>query len=294
MYVPGCFVGNCGGTAKRRRNSRDRSALAAAPSDRTQGAQLLCLSQPRQLEMSAGLERKSRRNDRLAAPRAGRWDGVDARLESTARAWSKSGDRVSTPRTEPTDEELMTRFQSGERSSLGLLVRRHKTRLYNFALWQVGAEAAAAEVIEKTFVRVVQRAADFRHTARFSTWLYSMARDLCIDPMRNGSRHPPHPSLEAPELEEGVLEERSTGGRAKMERAASSFEIRDRVLLAVQSLPADQREVFLLREMGGLSFKEIAEIVGVSENTIKSRMRYGLERLQAALSEFEEYARALR
>jgi RNA polymerase sigma-70 factor (ECF subfamily) len=79
-----------------------------------------------------------------------------------------------------------------------------------------------------------------------------------------------------------------------MERAASSFEIRDRVLLAVQSRPADQREVFLLREMGGLSFKEIAEIVGVSENTIKSRMRYGLERLQAALSEFEEYARALR
>ena len=65
-------------------------------------------------------------------------------------------------------------------------------------------------------------------------------------------------------------------------------------MAAVDDLPDEQREVFLLREVSNVPFKEIAEIVGIPENTVKSRMRYALERLQAALSDFEEYARALR
>jgi RNA polymerase sigma-70 factor (ECF subfamily) len=79
-----------------------------------------------------------------------------------------------------------------------------------------------------------------------------------------------------------------------VERTAVAGEIRERVLAAVDELPEEQREVFLMREVSNLPFKEIAEIVGVPENTVKSRMRYALERLQAALSDFEEYARALR
>ena len=62
----------------------------------------------------------------------------------------------------------------------------------------------------------------------------------------------------------------------------------------MEDLPPDQREVFLLRELANVPFKDIAEIVGVPENTVKSRMRYALERLQEALSEYEDYARALR
>jgi RNA polymerase sigma-70 factor (ECF subfamily) len=66
------------------------------------------------------------------------------------------------------------------------------------------------------------------------------------------------------------------------------------ITAAVEKLPEDQREVFLMRQVGELAFKEIADIVGVSENTVKSRMRYALERLQAALAEFEDYAKALK
>jgi len=62
----------------------------------------------------------------------------------------------------------------------------------------------------------------------------------------------------------------------------------------VDKLPDEQREVFLMREIANLPFKEIAEVTGIAENTVKSRMRYALERLRVALSEFEEYARALR
>ena len=79
-----------------------------------------------------------------------------------------------------------------------------------------------------------------------------------------------------------------------MEREATGRELAVKIAAAVEALPDDQREVFLLREGSNLPFKEIAEITGVSENTVKSRMRYALERLQQALSDYEEYAHALR
>jgi RNA polymerase sigma-70 factor (ECF subfamily) len=70
--------------------------------------------------------------------------------------------------------------------------------------------------------------------------------------------------------------------------------MRRSIVSAVESLPDEQREVFLLREVANLPFKEIAEVTGTAENTVKSRMRYALERLRTALMEFEEYSRALR
>jgi RNA polymerase sigma-70 factor (ECF subfamily) len=155
----------------------------------------------------------------------------------------------------------------------------------------------AEEVVQDAFVRVVQNAAEFKHEARFSTWLYTIARNLCIDQTRKHALRR-HPSLDEPRKTEDrdgpTLGEQTADGNASVERAVVSVEIRERVATAVDALPEEQREVFLMREVSNLPFKEIAEIVGVSENTVKSRMRYALERLQEALSEFEEYARALR
>lgn len=193
----------------------------------------------------------------------------------------------------------MSRFQRGDRPAFALLVGRHKTPLYNFALRQIGSAptAEAEEVVQEAFVRVVQNATQFKHAARFSTWLYTIARNLCIDHVRKSALRR-HPSLDepghAPHGDGLSLGERTADAHANVERAVVSGEIRERVLAAIDDLPADQREVFLMREVAGLPFKEIAEIVGVPENTVKSRMRYALERLQAALSAFEEYARALR
>ncbi len=70
-------------------------------------------------------------------------------------------------------------------------------------------------------------------------------------------------------------------------------ELQGRIVEAIDTLPDDQREVFLMREYANLPFKEIAEVVGAPENTVKSRMRYALERLQQCLAEYEDYARAL-
>jgi len=197
-----------------------------------------------------------------------------------------------------TDEMLMVRYQRGERKAFVELVRRHNRPIYNFVLRQLRTPALCEDVTQEVFMRLVQNAAEFKHEARFSTWLYAIARNLCIDQLRR-LQHRRHPSLDMPvgsepdarTLGESIATQHPA---ANAERAAVSAEVQAEILKAVESLPDEQREVFLLREIADLPFRDIAEITGVSENTVKSRMRYALDRLKLALSEFEEYARALR
>jgi RNA polymerase sigma-70 factor (ECF subfamily) len=197
---------------------------------------------------------------------------------------------------DPPDETLMLRYQQGDRAAFAQLVRRHQAPLFNFALRQVRVPQVAEDVVQESFVRVVQNAADFKHEARFTTWVYTITRNLCIDHLRKRALRK-HPSLDQSRGEEGdgpTLGEQTADPRASVEREATGTELKERIARAVDKLPDEQREVFLMREIANLPFKEIAEITGVPENTVKSRMRYALERLQEALSEYEEYARALR
>lgn len=204
----------------------------------------------------------------------------------------------SDARSDATDEMLMVRYQRGDRHAFEELVRRHERPLYNFVLRQVGPGAVAEDLTQDAFLRVVQNAGEFKHEARFSTWLYTIARNLCIDQLRKLG-HRRHASLDQPSggADEGPpLVERVADARpsADVERSATSGRVATTIEVAVLALPEDQREVFLLREVANLPFKDIAEITGVGENTVKSRMRYALDRLQTALADYEEYARALR
>ena len=203
-------------------------------------------------------------------------------------------------REEVTDEVLMMRFQGGDQSAFTRLVRRHKTPVYNFILRTVRSREVAEDLAQDVFVKVVQNAADFKHEARFSTWAYTIARNVCIDHLRKAALRR-HPSLDQVANNNGSEEGPTLGERiadshfgASVDRVAIGSELGKRITRAVEDLPAEQREVFLLREVANVPFKEIAEIVGVPENTTKSRMRYALERLQQALAEYEDYARALR
>jgi RNA polymerase sigma-70 factor (ECF subfamily) len=205
---------------------------------------------------------------------------------------------ASISREEVTDEVLMMRFQGGDRAAFTGLVRRHKTAIYNFIVRQVRVAQVAEDLVQDVFVKIVHNASEFKHEARFTTWAYAIARNVCIDHLRKMSLRR-HPSLDQPSQDDGdgpTLGERTAdktpGG--SVERVAIGTELGRRITIAVEKLPAEQREVFLLRELANIPFKDIAEITGVPENTVKSRMRYALERLQEALSEYEDYARALR
>lgn len=197
---------------------------------------------------------------------------------------------------DPPDETLMLRYQQGDRAAFTQLVKRHQTALFNFALRQVRVPQVAEDVVQETFVRVVHNAPDFKHEARFTTWVYTITRNLCIDHLRKRALRK-HPSLDESRGEDGdgpTLGEQTADPRASVEREATGTELQERIARAVDTLPDEQREVFLMREIANLPFKEIATITNVPENTVKSRMRYALERLQEALAEYEDYARALR
>lgn len=222
------------------------------------------------------------------------------RLLATSRRTVSDGKsaKAGYDASEVTDELLMVRYQRGDRDAFSSLVRRHKARIYNFILRQIRDRAVAEEVAQEVFLRIVQKASDFKHEARFSTWMYTIARNLCIDHLRKQALRK-HPSLdESRGSEPGgrtlgeTIQDRHP--RSSVERTAVAKEFHQTVLRAVEALPAEQKEVFLLREIGNLAFKDIAELTGTGENTVKSRMRYALERLQQALSEFEEYARELK
>lgn len=199
--------------------------------------------------------------------------------------------------SEASDEMLMVRYQRGDRHAFATLVGRYQKPLFNFALRQLRHRSLAEEVTQEAFLRVVQNASEFKHEARFSTWLYTIGRNLCIDQIRKQVSRP-QTSLDQPSLagELPALHDRIADAhpRASTERAVANQELADCIRRSLDALPPDQREVFLLREVANLPFKEIAKVTGVGENTIKSRMRYALDRLQEALAEFEDYARALR
>jgi RNA polymerase sigma-70 factor, ECF subfamily len=196
-------------------------------------------------------------------------------------------------RTETADEMLMVRYRRGDRAAFAEIVRRYQTPLFTFSLRYVRDRDRARDITQEAFLRVVRRAEEFKHESRFSTWVFAITRNLCIDELRKG-RHRAHASLDASNGESPPLMDRLSNTEAGPERGALGGELQDGITKAIAGLPDDQREVFLLRQLGGVPFADIAKITSTPENTVKSRMRYALEHLQKELAEFEEYARALR
>jgi RNA polymerase sigma-70 factor (ECF subfamily) len=201
--------------------------------------------------------------------------------------------------SDATDEMLMIRYQRGDRQAFAELVRRHGRRIYNFVLRQLRDANLAEDVTQQTFLRVVQSAAQFKNEARFSTWLYAIVRNLCVEQglerqqRRQATLDDEQPNAEQVDRPLSELVADSQRG-ASIERSAVSSQVGASIVRALEDLPDEQREVFLMREIANLSFDDIASITECPTDTVKSRMRYALNRLRDALSNFDEYARALR
>ena len=185
------------------------------------------------------------------------------------------------------DEQLMLAFSMGEVSAFEALVRRHRGPVFNFIFRSTGHAARAEDLLQETWLKVIRGAQDYQPRARFTTWLYTIARNLCVDSARKESFREVV-SLDSPIGRDGVeqpIAECLADGQPAPDRAAYNSSLRPLLEQALMSLPKDQREVFVLREYSGVPFKEIAAVVGMSENTVKSRMRYALEGLRKRLAE---------
>jgi len=190
-----------------------------------------------------------------------------------------------------TDEDLMMGFRDGDAIAFEQLVTRHKRGLYNFLLRSVHSQSRAEELLQEVFLRVIRAKDRYQRTARFTTWIYTIARNLCVDESRrqrfrrtlplDAKRKGSDEDLGASILD--VTEAKQVG----TDEASEAPAIRARVATAIQNLPDEQREVFIMRQFGGLSFKQIGEAVGAPENTVKSRMRYALEKLRSDLRDID-------
>lgn len=179
---------------------------------------------------------------------------------------------------EATDEALMAAWAGGDADAFAPLYARHRTRLYRFLLRQLRDPALADELFQDVWQKVIAARAGWRPDAAFSTWLFRIAHNRLTDHWRAQKHRPAAPS-DADERAERIPDP------ATPERQLSEFEQRRRLQLAMAELPEDQREVLLLRLEQELTLEEIGEITGVGRETVKSRLRYAMDKLRARLSE---------
>jgi len=186
-------------------------------------------------------------------------------------------------------EDLMAAYQRGDSAAFAELMARYETPLWNFLRHSLRDDSLAEDLLQETFMRVVKNASHYQPTARFSTWLYTIARNLCIDHQR-AAAHRKTRSLDGKNSDrdsdpDRQLHDTVANAQPTIEHTAIHRELIQQLNTAVDALPTSQREVFLMREVLELPFAEIAATVGASEATVKSRMRYALEALRNALGE---------
>ncbi len=170
----------------------------------------------------------------------------------------------------PTDEQLLEAARGGDPDSLETLISRYQGRVLRFGLRMCGDQEDARDVVQETLLTMARSFRGFRGESSVSTWLYAIARSFCIKKRRRSKFAPTPPlSLDGPEGEH--LQGLEDPGPSP-ERAAYGREMGAALDVAVRALDPGQREVLLLRDVEGLSALEVASVLGLSVEAVKSRL----------------------
>jgi len=171
------------------------------------------------------------------------------------------------------DAQLVQDFLGGNHQAFNKLIGRWQDRIHHFAYRYFANNDDAAEITQKTFIKAYQKLNTLDDGQKFGSWLYRIANNLCLDELKRVGRK-----------RATSLEALKSAPQTEMERAADSQLIRSEAVVllhkALLQLPTEQRIVVIMKEYEGLTFREIAEILEESENTIKSRLYYGLRGLK--------------
>ena len=173
---------------------------------------------------------------------------------------------------EAPDEQLMLAYRDGDAGAFETLYARHRGALYRFVLRSMKDRAVAEELFQEAWIRVIEARERYAPSARFTTWLYTIAHNLLVDHWRR----------------KGLVLVELNDEHASADNPARQVEAREtaaRFLQVLDELPPAQREAFLLHEEGGLSVAEIAAATGTNEEAAKSRLRYATAKLKAAIDE---------
>ena len=190
------------------------------------------------------------------------------------------------PLHDATDEALMQHFARGHMNAFEQLYDRHETGLFRFVFRSVQNQAVADDLAQELWFAVARSAASYEPTAKFRTWLFTMARNRVIDHVRTTKNHV---SIDAENDDgESMFSDLAADSRLGPLRQVSSREQAKALLDAIEQLPDDQREAFLMQAEGDMSVEDIAAATGVSFETAKSRLRYARNKLKTLLADFAE------
>jgi RNA polymerase sigma factor (sigma-70 family) len=189
--------------------------------------------------------------------------------------------------TTDTDESLMLRYAAGNLQAFNLLYARHEMGVWRYVLRSVRVQAVADDVLQDVWFALARQAPNYQPTAKFKTWLFTLAHNRVVDYFRTTKQHV--------SLDEDGDDEHDSVALVQTLSANSGFgplkrletkEQAQALLDAIEQLPFAQREAFMLQAEAGMDVQEIARTTGVSFETAKSRLRYARSRLKELLQEF--------
>lgn len=182
------------------------------------------------------------------------------------------------------DEVLMLRYKEGDLEAFEILLERYQQPLFTFVLRFCNDYHQAEDLVQEVFLRLIKSAKNYEPKAKFSTYIYTFAHNICVDNFRRGKKRKTTSLSQPIDVEQELtLEDTVKDERANPEKDYRQKSLEKALQEAVSELPEEQREVFLLREQMNLPFDEIARVVGCLPSTAKSRMRYALQSIRTKL-----------
>lgn len=191
---------------------------------------------------------------------------------------------------EETDKNLVIRAQNGEERAFRLLVERYQRKVYSVAYSMVRHQEDAMDLSQEAFIKAYRNLARFQGSSSFYTWIYRITVNLCIDYLRKSGR------VQSVDYDDRIGRDNSevdgdgsilpTRLDADPSRSLMRKELIEKMQHALETLSENHRAILLLREVEGLSYEEMAEVLGVSKGTVMSRLHHARKNMQSALGQY--------
>lgn len=175
------------------------------------------------------------------------------------------------------DSAVVLRAQNGDSEAFEEIVKQHERKIYNLAYRYTGSSEDALDICQETFIKIYRSIKNFKGESSFSTWIYRVASNVCIDYIRKDKK-----TISLSD-DDNYISETLESPNGDPEKELSRKELSSEISKSLLQINEDQREIIVLRDIEGYSYEEIAQLLDISEGTVKSRIARGRKKLQTIL-----------